>query len=125
MKTLVLCASFLALQTTSVLAAERSPACAAQQARIESKISEATAKGHPRDVAGLKKALRASQAGCTDQSLANERDRDIRQAQQKVVGREKSLAQAEKQGDAKKIAARRAKLDEARSQLAEAQKPLI
>lgn len=125
MKNLVLCACVLALQAAPALAADASPACAAKQARIESQISEATAQGRSSEVAGLKKALRANKSHCTDASLAKERDAQIRDATQKVAAREKSLAEAEKKGDAKKIASRKAKLDEAQKALAEAQKPLM
>lgn len=125
MKTIVLCACVLALHAVPALAAEPSPACTAKQARIESQMAEASAQGRSREVAGLKKALRANKAHCSDASLARERDAQIRGATQKVAAREKSLAEAEKKGDAKKIASRKAKLDEARSALAEAQKPLL
>lgn len=57
--------------------------------------------------------------------MAKERDAQIRQATKKVAEREKSLAAAQKKGDARKIAARKAKLDEAQKALAEAQRPLL
>lgn len=125
MKNLVVCACVLVLHAVPALAADASPACAAKQARIESQLTEATAQGRSREVAGLKQALRSNKAHCTDASLAKERDAEIRQATKKVAEREKSLAAAEKKGDAKKIAARKAKLDEAQKALAEAQKPLL
>lgn len=125
MKPLVLCACVLALHAAPALAADASPACAAKQARIEAQLAEATAQGRNREVAGLKQALRGNKAHCTDAWLAKERDAQIRQATKKVAEREKSLAAAEKKGDAKKIAARKAKLDEAQKALAEAQRPLL
>lgn len=125
MKSFVLCAVFFCAHVTSALAADPSPACLAKSARIESQISEAAARGNSQEVAGLKKALRGNKAHCTDKSLAGEREKDINQAKRKVAAREKSLAEAERKGDAKKIADRTAKLDKARSELAQAEKPLL
>lgn len=125
MKPLMLCACILALHAAPALAADASPACAAKQARIESQLAEAIAQGRKGEVAGLRQARRSNKALCTDASLATERDAQIRQATKKVAEREKSLAAAQKKGDAKKIAARKAKLDEAQKALAEAQRPLL
>ncbi|RYF65369.1 MAG: DUF1090 domain-containing protein [Comamonadaceae bacterium] len=106
------------------MAAEPSPACAAKRADIQAQLSEATAQKRKHEVAGLQKALKANQANCTDASLAKDRDRDIKQAQKKVAERERSLAEAERKGDAKKIADRQAKLEAARSGLARAERPI-
>jgi hypothetical protein len=124
MRTLVLCAFVLTVYASPGLAATPSPACEAKRANIESQISEATARGRTQEVAGLRKALRANKAHCTDKSLASEREKRIQQAQRKVDEREKSLREAQHKGDAKKIATRKAKLEEARRDLVEAEKPL-
>ena len=124
MKKFLLCASLLAASAGSALASTASPACVAKRTSIEAQIAEATAQGHKSRLNGLNTALRANKANCTDASLAKERDRDIKAAQKKVTSREKDLAKAEKKGDAQKIASRRAKLDEARADLARAEKPI-
>lgn len=124
MKTVVLSAALLLASTSLAFAAPPSPACEAKRASIEKQIDEASARGRNQEVAGLKRALAANKARCTDASLAKERDADIRDAQRKVASREKSLAEAERKGDAKKIATRKAKLEEARKGLAEAEKPI-
>lgn len=103
--------------------AEPSPGCAAKQTSIESKISAATARGNKRELAGLNKALRATQANCTEESLRQEKDARVQKARQELSERERDLAQAEKSGDAKKIEKRRVKLEEARRELADAEKP--
>jgi hypothetical protein len=126
MKALVFCAvSALAAWTAPTLAADASPACAAKRAQIEAQISEATAQGNKQQVAGLQKALKANKANCSDASLAAERDKQIKAAQKKVASREKSLREAEQKGDAKKIADRKAKLEAAKAELVEAEKPLL
>ena len=125
MRTLVLVAAVLALHAGQALAAAPSPACAAKRAGIEQEIAQAQARGNSREVAGLKKALRANRSYCTDASLAKDRDARIRQAQRKLNERENSLRAAENKGDAHKIADRKAKLEAARSALAEAEKPLV
>lgn len=124
MKSIVLGAVFLLASTSSSFAAERSPACEAKRADIEAQLSQAKSSGRSHEVAGLNKALAANQARCTDASLAKERDARIRDAQRKVKAREKSLAEAERKGDAEKIAARQAKLEQARGDLADAEKPI-
>lgn len=68
--------------------------------------------------------MKANKANCTDASLAKGRDRDIKQLQQEVAERERSLAEAQREGDAKKMAERQAKLDAARSRLARPKKPI-
>jgi hypothetical protein len=121
----ILLAGLLALLATPVLAQPPSAACEAKTVRIQSQISRAQADGNQRQLAGLEKALRAHQAGCSDAGLAAERERDIRQATKKVAERDKALAEARRKGDAGKIARRQSQLDEARQALAEAQKPLL
>lgn len=123
MKQLIL-ASVLAFAAAPLLAQQPSAACEAKRARIEAQISQAQAAGNSREVAGLQKALRANKAHCSDASLAAERKREIRKATKKVAEREKELAKAKRKGDPDKIAQRQNKLDEARQELAEAQKPL-
>ena len=57
--------------------------------------------------------------------LATERESDIKKATKKVAEREQKLAKAQAKGDSRKIASQQADLDEARSDLAQAQKPLL
>ena len=107
------------------MAEQPSAACAAKRAEIETQLSEATARGRQQEIAGLRKALKANQAHCTDASLAKERDKDIKQAQKKVAERERSLAEAERKGDPKKIADREEKLEAAQRELTHAEQPLV
>lgn len=116
-------ASLLALAATPLLAAE--PACAAKITRIELEVGQAQAQGRQHQIAGLQKALRATQSHCTDASLAAERESDIQKATKKVAEREQKLAKAQAKGDTQKIARQQADLDEARSALVNAQKPLL
>ena len=116
-------ASLLVLAATPLLAAE--PACAAKRARIEYEVSQAQAQGRQHQIAGLQNALRATQKNCTDAQLAADRDRDIKKATKKVAEREQKLAKAQAKGDAGKIASQQADLEKARSNLAQAQKPLL
>ena len=118
-------ASLLALAATPLLAAEPSAACAAKVARIEFEVGQAQAQGRQHQIAGLQRALRATQSNCTDASLAAERESDIKKATKKVAEREQKLAKAQAKGDAQKIASQQADLDEARSELVNAQKPLL
>ncbi|WP_382322095.1 DUF1090 domain-containing protein [Hydrogenophaga sp. UC242_53] len=118
------CASALLVFAAPTLANEPSSACQAKRRNIEAQLANATEHGRKQEVAGLKKALRANQANCTDASLEKERSAEIRQAQKKVAEREKSLREAQQKGDPKKLAERQAKLDEARRELTEAERPI-
>ena len=121
---LALCACLSTLAASSTFAADASPACAAKRANIESHISEAQARGRSQELRGLQRALKANQANCTDASLARERAQQIAKAERELAERQSDLQEAERTGDAKKIASRQAKLDEARRALAYAQQPV-
>lgn len=119
----LLIASLLVLAATPLLAAE--PACAAKITRIEFEVGQAQAQGRQHQIAGLQKALRATQSNCTDASLAADREIDIKKATEKVAEREQKLAKAQAKGDTRKIASQQADLDKAHSELLQAQKPLL
>ncbi len=104
--------------------ADPSPACVAKRTYIENQIAEAKANNRTEQVEGLQRALKANKANCTDESLAKEREEDIRDAQEEVAERERDLAEAKREGDADKIAKRQEKLNEARQELEEARKPI-
>ncbi|KQP35671.1 DUF1090 domain-containing protein [Pseudorhodoferax sp. Leaf274] len=123
MKSLAICASIALFCTLPATAAE-SPACAAKRSNIESQISEARARGRSQELRGLQRALNANKANCSDALLAREREERIAKAEREVAERESELREAERKGDKRKIARRADKLGEARSELAEARKPL-
>lgn len=123
MKPLIFCVIAM-LGSSPLLAGENSPACLAKRADIERAISEAEMRGNAREVRGLRKALRANSEHCTTASLAAERNREIADASEKVAERRAELGKAEIKGDAQKIAKQRAKLEEARRELTEAEQPL-
>ncbi|HVR50134.1 MAG TPA: DUF1090 domain-containing protein [Pseudorhodoferax sp.] len=106
-------------------AAPPSPACAAKRSQIESQISEAQARGRTHELRGLRRALQANQANCTDASLAREREERIAKAQREVAERERELQEAQHDGRPRKIASRKAKLEAAQRELAAAQQPLL
>ncbi|MBU7572541.1 MAG: DUF1090 domain-containing protein [Hydrogenophaga sp.] len=118
------CASVLLVFAAPTFANEPPSACQAKRRNIEAQLANATEHGRKQEAAGLKRALRANQANCTDASLEKERGAEIRQAQKKVAEREKSLREAQQKGDPKKLAERQAKLDEARRELTEAERPI-
>ncbi|WP_036595320.1 DUF1090 domain-containing protein [Ottowia thiooxydans] len=124
MKRILFLALLIGSAAAPAMAAEPSAACAAKRANIEAQLQEATARGRKQEIAGLQKALKANKARCTDELLAKEREKDIKQAQKKLAERERDLSAAQLKGDAKKIEERQRKLDEARSQLEAAQKPI-
>lgn len=121
----------LAAATTPSFASEASPLCAAQRASIETQIREAQAAGRTRELSGLNRALAANNSRCSDAALTKERDarikeRDarIKKALKKVEAREKSLAEAAREGNLRGMQDRRNKLEEANRELAEAEWPI-
>lgn len=125
MRVVMLTVWVLGLSGAAAAAAPPSPACAAKRAQIESQISEAQARGRTHELRGLRRALQANQAHCTDASLAREREERIAKARREVAERERALQDAEQDGRPRKIASRRAKLDAARRELDAAQQPLL
>lgn len=118
------CAAALLAFAAPTFAEEPSPACQAKRRNIEAQLANAIEHGRKQEAAGLKKALRANQAYCTEASLEKARSADIRQARKKVSEHEKGLREAEQKGDPKKLAERQAKLEEARRELTEAEQPI-
>lgn len=116
--------SVLLVFAAPTFANESPSACQAKRRNIEAQLANAIEHGRKQEAAGLKKALRANLAHCTEESLERARNADIRQAQKKVSEREKSLREAQQKGEPKKLAERQAKLDEARRELTEAERPI-
>jgi hypothetical protein len=112
----------MAVASTPTLASEAAPLCAAKRARIEMQIQEAQAAGRTRELSGLNRALAANKSRCSDAALTKERDARIKKALTKVEAREKSLAQAAREGNLRGMQDRRNKLDQANRELAEAER---
>lgn len=121
---IAIASTWLMAAANTAWAQEPSAACALKRQDIETQISHAKAAGRSQQVAGLEKALAANLAHCSDASLEQERQEAIAKAQREVTEREQDLAEAVQKGDPKKISSRNAKLEEARQELAEAQKPV-
>ena len=100
------------------------PACEPKRAQIEASLPDAQLRSQAHEVRGLKKALAANKSKCTDALLEKERQSDIRAAQKEVAKREADLQEAQKKGDPEKIGKRQAKLDEARTELEHANRPI-
>ncbi|MDH1263021.1 DUF1090 domain-containing protein [Pseudomonas sp. GD03944] len=113
-----------ALAAPVALAGDMKTGCAGKQQSIERQIQEAKAQGNSHRVDGLEKALAEVKANCTDESLRQEREADVREAQAEVLERENDLKEAQAKGDAEKIATRQAKLAEAREELKSAEAQL-
>lgn len=117
---------FLSLFATGLLAqsvTQSDNPCLVKRQDIQRQIDQAKAHGNERRLAGLHKALQENEANCTPESLRRERERDVSQAREKVVERERELSQAKAEGESKKkIAKRERKLAEANAELHRAQK---
>lgn len=98
--------------------------CAAKQHNIERQIKEAETQGNAYRVEGLQKAWAEQAANCTDASLKEAREADVREKQRKVSEREEELQEAKASGRMDKVAKKQAKLDEAREELREAERAL-
>lgn len=91
--------------------------CEFKKADIARDIEEAKAKGQKSRVRGLEKALRETQANCSDAKLQKAHHASILRQEKKVAERQRDLDQARAQGKADKIASREAKLAEEQAQL--------
>lgn len=108
----------------TAFAEEALTGCAAKRHNIELQIRQAETHENHYRVEGLKKAYAEVVATCTDASLRKEREADVLKKQQKVSEREQELQEANASGRADKIAKKRAKLEEARDALLEAEAQL-
>ena len=94
--------------------------CAAKRLTLERQIAQAQAQGDAGRLAGLRRALGAVQAHCTDAGLRQQRLEVIQARSREVAERERDLRSAQAKGDADKIRVRSKKLAEARRELEEA-----
>ena len=94
--------------------------CAAKRLTLERQIAQAQAQGDAGRLAGLRRALDAVQAHCTDAGLRQQRLEVIQARSREVAERERDLRDAQAKGDAVKIRVRSRKLAEARRELEEA-----
>ncbi|WP_278387466.1 DUF1090 domain-containing protein [Pseudomonas oryzihabitans] len=94
--------------------------CAAKRLTLERQIAQAQAQGDAGRLAGLRRALDAVQAHCTDTGLRQQRLEVIQARSREVAERERDLRDAQAKGDADKIRVRSRKLAEARRELEEA-----
>lgn len=115
-KTVLLAASLL-LPGAAVAA---DGGCAAKRLTLERQIAQAQAQGDAGRLAGLRRALDAVQAHCTDAGLRQKRLDVIQARSREVAERERDLRSAQAKGDADKIRVRSKKLAEARRELEEA-----
>lgn len=102
------------------LASAADGGCAAKHLTLERQIAQAQAQGDAGRLAGLRRALTAVQAHCTDAGLRQQRLDVIQARSREVAERERDLRSAQAKGDADKIRVRTRKLDEARRELEEA-----
>lgn len=115
----------LLVGTTALAAQVSQPTgCAGKRQAIEIQIEEARAQGNDHRQAGLEKALAEVKAHCTDESLLQDREAKVHDAENEVREREADLQEAMDKGDADKIATRQAKLAEAHEELKDAKAQL-
>lgn len=91
--------------------------CEAKRADIARDLEHAKANNQKQRVRGLEKALRETQANCSDDKLRREHEARVVRQEKKVAERERDLDKARAEGKADKIATREAKLAEERAQL--------
>ena len=91
--------------------------CEWKRADIARDIDEAKAKKQTQRVRGLEKALRETQANCSDAKLQKEHAASIQRQEKKVAERQRDLEQARAQGKPDKIADREAKLAREQAEL--------
>ncbi|MGO4395771.1 DUF1090 domain-containing protein [Variovorax sp. M-6] len=91
--------------------------CQAKREEISRNLDEARAKGQKQRVRGLEHALSEVDAHCSDAKLQAEQQRRIQRQEEAVAARERDLKEAERDGNAKKVARRKSKLLEEQAKL--------
>ncbi|MFL9814124.1 DUF1090 domain-containing protein [Stutzerimonas sp. VN223-3] len=115
MKTIV--AVTILLLTTGLAHAQES--CAEKEAEIRRQLENARDQDNTGHIRGLETALSKARTNCTEAGLRADRQKDIDEAQEEISEREADLQKALRDGDPKKIKARKHKLDESRKELRE------
>lgn len=107
-----------AFTTLGAAAQPAGPAtCDAKREAIGRDIEMARSKGQKQRVRGLETALAEVNRNCTDAKLAAEHQRRLRSQEREVAERERDLREAQQKGRASKIAEREKKLQEAQAEL--------
>ncbi|MBU9809884.1 DUF1090 domain-containing protein [Rahnella sp. C60] len=109
------------LFTTAAFAAPQPESCVTKQQEIQKQIGEARAHNNQNRIDGLEKALRENKAHCTDAGLKAENQKRVDEKREKVAEREQELKEALAKGDHEKILRKQQKLEEATSELKEAE----
>ena len=104
------------LTSLSASAFAASP-CQEKAQAIQREISYAEKNHNPKRVAGLNKALSELKANCNDNTLKADHQKKIAKQKAEIAERQRDLRQAEQKGDAEKISKRQRKLDEAQQEL--------
>ena len=89
--------------------------CQARQQAVTEQLATARAHGNGEQVAGLERALRNIETGCTDVGLLEESDQKLAELKTKVDERLSELQSARVAGKPDKIAKKQGKLDEAQA----------
>ncbi|MCI1032224.1 uncharacterized protein DUF1090 [Raoultella sp. BIGb0149] len=109
-------ALILVLTSLSSSAFAISP-CQEKEQDIQREISYAEKHHNQNRIDGLNKALREVQAHCSDSKLKADHQQKIAKQREEINERQRDLREAEQKGDAEKISKRQHKLDEAQQEL--------
>ena len=109
-------ALILVLTSLSSSAFAISP-CQEKEQDIQREISYAEKHHNQNRIDGLNKALREVQAHCSDSKLKADHQQKIAKQREEINERQRDLREAEQKGDADKISKRQRKLDEAQQEL--------
>ncbi|RYF26525.1 MAG: DUF1090 domain-containing protein [Comamonadaceae bacterium] len=122
--TRMLVATATALTFSSMAAAQQADPseCEQKRAGVTAEVEEAKAAGQTDRVRGLERALAEIKVSCTEPGQKAKRDRRVSQKEKDVTKRQHELEEAQRDGNADKIAKRQAKLKEAQDELAAARK---
>lgn len=98
--------------------------CAAKFCHIENELAIAQAQKNTWKENGLRTALAEAKATCTDASLQQEREAQVKDKESKVQERQQELTEAQAKGKKDKIEKAQRKLTEAQNELKDAQAAL-
>ncbi|MFS1539942.1 MAG: DUF1090 domain-containing protein [Candidatus Phlomobacter fragariae] len=122
--TLSICCIAIMLGSYPVFATQQINLCEIKKQKLQTEIEYAKKYGNQHRINGLEKALKNLQHDCTSKSVYQKNKNEVEKKRLKVKEREVDLKAAQAKGDKNKISKQQQKLQQAKTELHQAEKAL-
>ncbi|WGL98238.1 MULTISPECIES: DUF1090 domain-containing protein [Arsenophonus] len=119
----ICCIAFM-LSSYSVFASQQINLCEIKKQKLQTEIEYAKKQGNQHRLDGLEKALKNLQQNCTSESVYQKNKNEVEKKRLKVKEREVDLKAAQAKGDKNKISKQQQKLQQAKTELRQAEETL-